>query len=63
MPAVVLVIALAAVGAILVHFFKFILAIGFIAVAAVVLPRLIRHILKERYFASDEFLVSTATEY
>jgi HNH endonuclease len=56
MPAVVLVILVAAVGGILIHFFKLILAIGFIAVAAVVLPRLIRHILKERYFASDGFL-------
>jgi hypothetical protein len=56
MPAVVGVIVLAAVGGILIHFFKLILAIGFIAVAAVVVPRVVPHILKERYFASDEFL-------
>lgn len=32
------------------------LAIVFVALAAMILPRVIRHILKERYFASDEFL-------
>ncbi|QQW37454.1 HNH endonuclease [Mycobacterium marinum] len=37
-------------------FAKFFLAIGFIALAAVVLPRVIRYIRKERYFASEEFM-------
>jgi hypothetical protein len=44
----------------LVHFIGFVLVIVFIALAAVFLPRVIRHILKERYFASEKFFAHKA---
>lgn len=44
----------------LVHLWPVILAIVFIALAAKFLPRAIRHILKERYFASEQFLAHKA---
>jgi hypothetical protein len=44
----------------LVHFMNVVLVIVFIALAAVILPRVIRHILKERYFASEKFLAHKA---
>ena len=40
----------------MVTYWPVVLAIAAIALAAVVLPRLIRHIRKKRYFASEEFL-------
>jgi HNH endonuclease len=56
---IAIVIAIALVGLVvktLLHLWPVILAACLIALAAKFLPRVIRHILKERYFASDEFL-------
>jgi hypothetical protein len=53
---VVAVIVVAVVFMLLLKIWKFLAIIGLIALAAVIVPRVIRHILKERYFASEEFL-------
>jgi hypothetical protein len=51
---------LIALLALLVSFWYIVLPIGLVVLAAVMLPRLIRHIRKKRYFSSDEFLARKA---
>jgi HNH endonuclease len=53
---VVAVIVVALVFMLLLKIWKFLAIIGLIALAAVIVPQAIRHILKERYLASEEFL-------
>ncbi|MEP7160434.1 MAG: HNH endonuclease [Dermatophilaceae bacterium] len=55
-----IVIAAIVLLVVIVNYWEVALSIALVAVAAAILPRIVRHILKERYFASDEFLAHKA---
>jgi hypothetical protein len=56
LPAIIAVIAVLVIVGLIVTYWQIVSSIALIAVVAMVLPTVIRHIRKERYFASEEFL-------
>lgn len=60
MPYLIAIGILVAVLVLMISFWYIVLPVGLVAVAAALLPRLIRQIRKKRYFASDEFLARKA---